>query len=67
MQDTKRRIPDTKKRIPDTESRIQTYAELCVGQMRCCATVSYTHLDVYKRQVWKSRSLLRSIRRTVHG
>lgn len=30
-------MQDTKRRIPDTESRIQTYAELCVGQMRCCA------------------------------
>lgn len=37
MQDTESRIPDTEKRIPDTESRIQTYAELCVGQMRCRA------------------------------
>ena len=44
MQDTKRRIPDTKRCIPDTKrripaegDRIRAYAELCVGQMRCCA------------------------------
>ena len=27
--------------------------------MRCCSSVSYTHLDVYKRQGWKGNPALK--------